>query len=375
MTQRSNTLETQHINQENHPEQQNWVKEIQSTQNIQDLEEIRIRLLGKTGIVTQLLKELGSLSPEDRKERGAQINQLKLHLAQGIETQKEKLQEQALEARLQQESIDLTLSPRPELVGAIHPISRTFQEIISYFSNFGFEVAYGPDIEDEEYNFNALNIPEHHPARQSHDTFYFEDPKGHEKNKRLLRTHTSPVQIRIMKSKKPPIRILAPGRVYRCDYDATHTPMFHQVEGLVIDKGIHFGHFKGCIIDFCKTFFGLDDLKIRFRPSFFPFTEPSAEVDIGCDRRQGQMTLLGEKDMQKAQIKTPDWLEVMGCGMVHPQVLLNCGVDPEEYQGFAFGFGVDRFAMLKYSIPDSRAMYESDIRWLKHYGFNPFSNF
>lgn len=344
-----------------------WSQEILGAQSLGQLDEIRIRLLGKSGTVTSLLKELGKLEPDLRKERGAQINHLKQELTQLIDSQFVALQEQELQNRLARETLDVTLSPRPESIGAIHPITRTIQEFIAYFSALGFDVAYGPDIEDEEHNFTALNIPEHHPARQSHDTFYFGDPEGtlaaSENGRRLLRTHTSPVQIRTMKTQKPPIRLLVPGRVYRCDHDATHSPMFHQVEGLVIDKAIHFGHLKSCVADFCKYFFEVNELKTRFRPSFFPFTEPSAELDIGCDR---------QKDSLKIGVGN-DWLEVGGCGMVHPQVLINCGLDPDEYQGFAFGFGVERFAMLKYGIPDIRSMYESDIRWLRHFGFSPFS--
>ncbi|WP_010297779.1 phenylalanine--tRNA ligase subunit alpha [Candidatus Odyssella thessalonicensis] len=337
-----------------------WQAEIQSCQSLRDLDEIRVRLLGKSGEITALLKTLGALPPEERKEKGAEINHLKTVVAETIDSRRYQIEESELAERLIKEKIDVTLSVTPEAVGSIHPISQVFNEIISYFSNFGFEIATGPEIEDEEHNFSALNMPDHHPARQSHDTFYMmPDEAGIRK---LLRTHTSTVQIRTMRRQQPPLRILAPGRVYRCDYDATHTPMFHQMEGLVVDKGINFGHLKATVIDFCKHFFERDDLIIRFRPSFFPFTEPSAEMDIGCDRSSGGIKF-GQGN---------DWLEVFGCGMVHPNVLKNCGIDPEEYQGFAFGFGVDRFAMLKYGIPDLRAMFEADARWLSHYGFSPF---
>lgn len=339
--------------------QSDWEKQIHSAQTLSELDEIRVQLLGKTGSITSLLKELGTLAPEERKARGAEINRLKESAAESLEARRKILQEAELNQRLASESIDVTLSPRPEMIGNIHPITRSIQEIVSYFQSYGFEVAEGPDIEDDEHNFTALNIPDHHPARQSHDTFYFHPTD--EGITKLLRTHTSPVQIRTMKRNQPPLRIVVPGRVYRCDYDATHTPMFHQVEALVIDKGIHFGHLKSCVMDFCKTFFEVPELKVRFRPSFFPFTEPSAEMDIGYEKSGGALKLgTGDK-----------WLEVFGCGMVHPNVLRNCGIDPDEYQGFAIGFGVDRFAMLKYGIPDLRSMFESDVRWLNHYGFSP----
>lgn len=337
-----------------------WQHEIALCASLKELDDIRVRLLGKTGEITSLLKELGALDPALRKERGAEINSLKNIINEAIELKKNYLSEQALNARLQQETVDVTLSSRPQSIGGLHPVTRTFDEIISYFSRFGFSVEEGPDIEDDEHNFNALNIPEHHPARQNHDTFYLPQSNG---LNRLLRTHTSPVQIRTMRAQEPPLRILAPGRVYRCDYDATHTPMFHQIEGLVIDKGIHMGHLKQCIIDFLRHFFESDNLPVRLRPSFFPFTEPSAEVDIGCDRSNGQLKIGSGKD----------WLEILGCGMVHPNVLRNCNIDPEIYQGFAFGMGVDRLAMLKFGIPDIRAMFDSDTRWLTHYGFSPFA--
>jgi phenylalanyl-tRNA synthetase alpha chain len=338
---------------------QHWQQSIESCISTKELEDMRVKLLGKSGAITLMLKELGTLPAEQRKQRGAEINALKDQVVSTIEQRRYSLQEHELAIQLAQEAIDVTLPPRPESRGTLHPISQVIQEITQYFSLYGFTVAEGPDMEDEEHNFTALNIDEHHPARQSHDTFYFQKQDGIQK---LLRTHTSPVQIRTMRKQQPPIRILAPGRTYRCDYDATHTPMFHQIEGLVIDHGIHMGHLKGCIINFLRSFFELDQLPVRFRPSFFPFTEPSAEVDIGCDRSSGQLKIGGGKD----------WLEILGCGMVHPKVLENCGIDPEEYQGFAFGLGVERCAMLKYGIPDIRALYESDGRWLRHYGFSPF---
>ncbi|MDA0997853.1 MAG: phenylalanine--tRNA ligase subunit alpha, partial [Proteobacteria bacterium] len=240
--------------------------------------------------------------------------------------------------------------------GLIHPISQTIEEIVSIFGEMGFTVAEGPDIEDDWHNFTALNIPPDHPARQEHDTFYL---PGDYETRKVLRTHTSPVQIRTMAAEKPPIRIIVPGRTFRSDHDATHSPMFHQVEGLLVDRSSHMGHLKGCLIEFCRAFFELDDLPVRFRPSYFPFTEPSAEVDIGCTRKDGEFRI-GRGD---------DWLEILGCGMVNPNVLANCGIDPTEYQGFAFGMGVERVAMLKYGIPDLRTFYESDLRWLRHYGF------
>ncbi len=243
--------------------------------------------------------------------------------------------------------------------GRIHPISQTIDEIVAIFGEMGFVVADGPHIEEDFYNFTALNIPPEHPARQEHDTFYL--PERADGTRLVLRTHTSPVQIRTMLAQQPPIRIIVPGRTFRCDHDATHSPMFHQVEGLVIDRTTHMGHLKGCLIEFCRAFFGIDDLPVRFRPSYFPFTEPSAEVDIGCSRKGGRLEIGAGGD----------WLEILGSGMVHPKVLANCGIDPSEYQGFAFGMGIERMAMLKYGIPDLRAFYDSDLRWLRHYGFLP----
>jgi phenylalanyl-tRNA synthetase alpha chain len=252
------------------------------------------------------------------------------------------------------------LPSRPHSDARLHPLSRTIEEVVAIFAEMGFTVAEGPDIESDYYNFTALNIPEEHPARQEHDTFYL--PPDDEGKRKVLRTHTSPVQIRTMEASEPPIRIIVPGRTYRSDHDATHSPMFHQCEGLVIGDGIHMGHLKGCLIDFCRAFFGVDDLPVRFRPSYFPFTEPSAEVDIGCTRDGGGLKI-GAGD---------DWLEILGSGMVNPRVLENCGYDPNKYQGFAFGMGIERIAMLKYGIPDLRTFYDSDLRWMRHYGFLPF---
>ncbi|HYD31992.1 MAG TPA: phenylalanine--tRNA ligase subunit alpha [Azospirillaceae bacterium] len=323
------------------------------------LEEARVAALGKKGRITALMKKMGALSPEERKERGAALNALKDEIAAAIDARKTDLAGAALTARLESERVDVTLPVRPEAQGRIHPISQTIDEITAIFAEMGFTVAEGPDVEDDFHNFTALNFPPGHPARDMHDTFYL--PDSADGKRMLLRTHTSPVQVRTMLSAKPPIRIIAPGRTYRSDYDMTHTPMFHQVEGLVIDETTHMGHLKGCLVDFCRAFFDVDDLPLRFRPSFFPFTEPSAEVDIGCSRKGGELKLGNYGD----------WLEILGCGMVHPNVLEACGIDSTRYQGFAFGMGIERIAMLKYGIPDLRTFFEADLRWLKHYGFVP----
>ena len=334
--------------------------EIAGSGDLDTLEAVRVRALGKKGAVTQRMKTLGGLDPEARKAAGQALNVLKDGLAAAIESRKAALADAALSARLARETVDVTLPARPAPVGRIHPISQTMEELLAIFGEMGFSVAEGPDIEDDFHNFTALNIPEEHPARQDHDTFYL--PPVEEGGARMvLRTHTSPVQIRTMQSVEPPIRIIVPGRTYRADSDATHSPMFHQVEGLVIDQATHMGHLKGTLIDFCRAFFGIEDLPVRFRPSYFPFTEPSAEVDIGCSREGGQLKIGHGKD----------WLEILGCGMVHPKVLQNCGIDPARYQGFAFGMGIERIAMLKYGMPDLRPFYDSDLRWLRHYGFLP----
>lgn len=321
------------------------------------LDDIRVAALGKKGSITAMMKNMGSLSPEERKETGMRLNQIKGEVAQAIEARKTALADAELNARLMAEKIDVTLSNRPESTGTLHPVSQTIDEAIAIFGEMGFTVAEGPNIEDDWRNFGALNIPPEHPARQDHDTFYL--PREQEGHRMVLRTHTSPVQIRSMQEQGAPLRIICPGRTYRNDYDATHTPMFHQIEGLVIDEKTHFGHLKGCLIEFCRAYFGVDELPVRFRPSYFPFTEPSAEVDIGCTREGGEFKI-GAGD---------DWLEILGCGMVHPKVLENCGIDSSKYQGFAFGMGIERIAMLKYGIPDLRTFYESDLRWLRHYGF------
>jgi phenylalanyl-tRNA synthetase alpha chain len=324
------------------------------------VEAVRIAALGKNGSVTVLLKTLGGMTPDERKDKGPAINGLKDRVSAAIAARKEALKRVALDARLNTETVDVTLPAResPAELG-LHPISQVIDELTAIFADMGFAVAEGPDIETDDYNFTKLNIPESHPARDMHDTFFF-NPKP-DGSRLLLRTHTSPVQIRTMMTQKPPIRVIIPGRTYRVDSDQTHTPMFHQVEGLVIDKGSHMGHLKWILEEFCKAFFEVDQVKMRFRPSYFPFTEPSLEVDIQCRREKGEVRF-GEGD---------DWLEILGCGMVHPKVMRNCGLDPDEYQGFAWGLGIDRIAMLKYGMPDLRAFFEADVRWLSHYGFRP----
>ncbi len=325
------------------------------------LEAVRIAALGKSGSVSALLKTLGSMTPEERKTNGPAINGLKDKVTQAIAARKQSLGNAALDARLNSESIDVTLPVReaPTELGRVHPISQVIDELTAIFADMGFAVAEGPDVETDDYNFTKLNFPEGHPAREMHDTFYF--PPKPDGSRMLLRTHTSPVQVRTMLAQKPPIRVIIPGRTYRSDSDQTHTPMFHQVEGLVIDKSSHLGHLKWILEEFCKAFFEVNHVKMRFRPSFFPFTEPSLEVDIQCSRDKGEIRF-GEGD---------DWLEILGCGMVHPNVLRNCGLDPDAVQGFAWGMGIDRIAMLKYGMPDLRPFFEADVRWLNHYGFRP----
>jgi phenylalanyl-tRNA synthetase alpha chain len=320
---------------------------------------VRVGILGKNGRLTALLKDLGKAPPEQRRERGAALNVLKDALTQTIEARRTALETAALETRLAAERLDPSLPSRPRPTGLIHPISRTMEEIAAIFGAMGFAIAEGPDVESDWHNFGALNIPSHHPARADHDTFYL--PAIGNEPPRVLRTHTSPVQARAMLTRELPFRVIAVGRTYRADHDATHSPMFHQCEGLVLDRDITLGHLKGCLIDFLRTFFGIAELPVRFRSSYFPFTEPSMEVDIGWDRRSGELG------------KGSDWLEILGSGMVHPRVLANCGIDPREWQGFAFGMGVERIAMLKHGVPDLRPFYESDIRWLRHYGFNPLA--
>jgi phenylalanyl-tRNA synthetase alpha chain len=325
------------------------------------LEAVRIATLGKNGSVSALLKTLGGMTPDERKAQGPAINGLRDRVSAALAARRDALKDAALDRRLATETIDVTLPPRdtPADAGRVHPISQVMDELTAIFADMGFAVAEGPDIETDDYNFTKLNFPEGHPAREMHDTFYFHP--GADGARKLLRTHTSPVQIRTMLSQTPPIRVICPGRTYRSDSDQTHTPMFHQVEGLVIDKNAHLGHLKWILQEFCKAFFEVDQVKMRFRPSFFPFTEPSLEVDIQCRRDKGEIRF-GEGD---------DWLEILGCGMVHPNVLRNCGLDPDEVQGFAWGMGIDRIAMLKYGMPDLRAFFEADARWLSHYGFKP----
>ena len=333
---------------------------IAAAETLDQLEAARVNALGKKGQISIQLKALSSLAPEERRQVGQALNVIKEEIGVAIADRQAVLKQAALAHKLASETIDVSLPARDENIGRIHPLSRTIEEISAIFSDMGFSTAEGPDIETDFFNFTALNIPPEHPARQEHDTFYLNpDAAG---SRPVLRTHTSPVQIRTMLHTPPPIRIIVPGRTYRSDHDATHSPMFHQCEGLVIGDNIHMGHLKGCLIDFCRAFFGVQDLPVRFRPSFFPFTEPSAEVDIGCRRIDGGLEI-GAGD---------DWLEILGSGMVNPKVLENCGLDPDKIQGFAFGMGVERLAMLKYGIPDLRTFYESDLRWLKHYGFLPF---
>ncbi len=332
---------------------------VEGASGLDALEALRVSALGKKGRVTELMKGLGAMGAEERRAAGQAMNALRDAVAGAIDARKASLEGAALDAKLAAERIDVTLPPRPEAEGRIHPISQTIDEVVAIFGEMGFSIAEGPDIEDDFHNFTALNIPPEHPARQMHDTFYF--PQAPDGGRLLLRTHTSPVQVRTMEGVKPPIRIIVPGRTFRSDSDMTHTPMFHQVEGLVIDEHSHMGHLKGCLIEFCRTYFEVPDVPVRFRASHFPFTEPSAEMDIGCSRAGGELKI-GAGD---------DWLEILGCGMVHPRVLQNCGIDPAKYQGFAFGMGIERIAMLKYGIPDLRTFFEADQRWLAHYGFAP----
>ncbi len=330
---------------------------VNTATDVAALEATRVDVLGKKGRVTGLMKNLGGMDPEARKIAGQALNTLKTEIEAAINVRRMSLDTAALDAKLANEKMDVTLPIRPEAKGSLHPISQTMDEMAAIFGAMGFMVAEGPDVEDDFHNFTALNFPTGHPAREMHDTFFL--PTAPDGNRYLLRTHTSPVQIRTMMSEKAPIRVIIPGRTYRCDYDMTHTPMFHQIEGLVIDTETNMSHLKGCLQEFVRTFFGVDDLTIRFRPSYFPFTEPSAEMDIGCSRAGGELKIGN----------FGDWLEILGCGMVHPNVLRACGLDPEIYQGFAFGIGVERLAMLKYGIPDLRTFFESDLRWLRHYGF------
>ncbi|MGE4482658.1 phenylalanine--tRNA ligase subunit alpha [Acidocella sp.] len=332
------------------------------------LEELRVSLLGKNGSITALLKSLGGMEPEARKAAGAEINRIKAQITDALSARRAVLDSQALERQLAGERIDVTQPPRPDLAGAMHPLSRTQEELAAIFATMGFSIAEGPDIESDWNNFSALNIPAHHPARAMMDTFYLQAPEH--ARPPVLRTHTSPVQIRTMLNwakteglgaTPAPIRIIVPGRTFRADHDATHSPMFHQCEGLVIGEGITLGHLKGCLIDFLRAYFGVPELPVRFRASYFPFTEPSMEVDIGWSRKTGEIG------------GGTDWLEILGSGMIHANVLANCGIDPRRFQGFAFGVGLERITMLKHGIADLRLFYESDVRWLRHYGASPLT--
>jgi phenylalanyl-tRNA synthetase alpha chain len=341
---------------------------IEEASDLESLEQARIAALGKKGRITSLMKTLGDMTPEDRRATGQELNALKDEIAALIKSREEALKRQELDVKLAREKIDVTLSPRPRPNGHIHPISQTMEELTALFASMGFVLAEGPDIERDWYNFTALNFPPGHPAREMQDTFFLPDDKKEsgDRAKRVLRTHTSPVQIRYMSEHKPPVKIISMGRTYRSDYDMTHTPMFHQMECLYVDENVHMGHLKGCLTDFVRAYFEVEDLPVRFRPSFFPFVEPGAEVDIGCTREGGELRI-----KKAANPAEQDWLEILGAGMVHPNVLRNCGIDPGSYQGFAFGMGVERIAMLKYGIPDLRTFFDCDVRWLRHYGFDP----
>jgi phenylalanyl-tRNA synthetase alpha chain len=337
------------------------IARIAAAPDLAALEAERIAALGKQGAITSLLKTLGGMTPEQRQAEGPRIHALRERTTDAIASRKAALEAEALERRLATETLDMTLPPVPAPQGSVHPVSQVMDELAEIFADLGFSVATGPEIEDDWRNFTALNIPESHPARAMHDTFYFPDRDG-EGRRMLLRTHTSPVQIRTMQSQKPPIYIIAPGRTYRSDSDATHTPMFHQVEALVIDRGITLGHLKWTLETFVKAFFERDDIVLRLRPSYFPFTEPSAEIDVGYSIVKGRRVLGG----------SDGFMELGGSGMVHPRVIANCGLDPDEWQGFAFGCGIDRLAMLKYGMDDLRAFFDGDLRWLRHYGFAAF---
>ena len=323
------------------------------------LEDIRLQAVGKKGEVALAMRELGKMTPEERQVQGPKLNALKDEINSALAAKKAALADAALDERLRGEWLDVTLPARDRRVGTIHPVSQVTEEVTTIFADMGFAVAEGPQIEDDFHNFDALNIPPHHPARQEHDTFFMHRAEGDNRPPHVLRTHTSPVQIRAMQKQGAPIRVIAPGRVYRSDYDQTHTPMFHQVEGLAIDRDISMANLKWTLEEFCRAYFEVDEVELRFRASHFPFTEPSAEVDLRCSWEGGQLKV-GQGD---------DWMEILGSGMVHPKVLEAAGVDPTQWQGFAFGMGIDRIAMLKYGIPDLRAFFDSDLRWLRHYGF------
>ena len=335
---------------------EDFLIKLKSKINLSELNQIKLDLFGKEGLITSYFKKIGSIENSERKKFASNLNLIKDELNNAINQKTKEIELNQINLKLEKEKIDVTLPERSFLRGKIHPVSQTIDEISSIFSEIGFNVEEGPDVENEYNNFTALNTPDNHPARDMHDTFYLDDNK-----KKLLRTHTSPVQIRTMINGKAPFKIIAPGRTYRSDSDQTHSPMFHQVEGLHIDKNINMGHLKGCLNYFIKEFFEVDKIKMRFRPSHFPFTEPSAEVDIGYEIKDGKI-VIGEGDK---------WLEILGCGMVHPNVLKNVKVDPKKYQGYAFGIGIDRLAMLKYGINDLRSFFECDYRWINHFGFDP----
>jgi phenylalanyl-tRNA synthetase alpha chain len=331
---------------------------IAAADSLQELDCVRVALLGKSGEITAKLKSLGSMDPETRMAEAPSIHALRERVTSAIAQKKTALEAAELHRKLATETIDLSLPPPQSVAGTVHPVSQVMDELAEIFADLGFSVAEGPEIETQWYNFTALNMPENHPARAMQDTFYLE-PRTPDEEPRVLRTHTSPVQIRAMEDSGAPLRLIMPGRVYRSDSDATHTPMFHQVEGLVIDRAITLGHLKWTLETFLKAFFERDDVVLRMRPSYFPFTEPSAEVDVGWSMEKGRRVVGGQKG----------WMEVLGSGMVHPRVIANCGLDPDYWQGFAFGCGIDRLAMLKYGMDDLRAFFDGDIRWLKHYGF------
>ena len=333
-----------------------FILKIKEKLNLAEINKIKSDLFGKNGLVSSQFKKIGTIAESEKKQFASDLNIIKDELQNLISSKINEIENAEINERLEKEKIDITLPERPFVKGKIHPVSQTIDEISSIFSEIGFSVEEGPDVENEYNNFTALNTPDNHPARDMHDTFYLD-----EKKEKLLRTHTSPVQIRTMIKDKPPFKIIAPGRTYRSDSDQTHSPMFHQVEGLHIDKDINMGHLKGCLNYFIKEFFEVEKIKMRFRPSHFPFTEPSAEVDIGYELKDGKI-IIGEGDQ---------WLEILGCGMVHPNVLKNVKVDPTKFQGYAFGIGIDRLAMLKYGINDLRAFFDCDYRWLNHFGFDP----
>jgi phenylalanyl-tRNA synthetase alpha chain len=332
---------------------------VAGAEDLRALDAVRVQILGKSGALTALLKTLGEATPDQRRERGAALNHLRDEIAGAIDARRVVLEQAAIAARIASEAVDVSLPVAAESAGSMHPISRTIDEMVAIFGAMGFSLREGPHIESDWHNFSALNIAPHHPARDDHDTFYLPGEMGG--RTKVLRTHTSPVQIRTMLGEAPPIRVIVPGRTFRADHDATHSPMFHQCEALAIDRTITLAHLKGCIIDFLRAFFGLADLPVRFRASYFPFTEPSMEVDIAWNRASGEIGA------------GTDWLEILGSGMVHPNVLANVGIDPREWQGFAFGMGIERLTMLKYGMADLRPFYESDLRWLRHYGFSPFA--